>query len=178
MITWLVWAIWTLITAVSIKSIKLTHSLTTTKWFSFLLLHVSRWLAGLPSVTEFQYFVTEITLMLLKFSWNFGQNTEICLIFQLFLLKNTEICVKLCKITEIIAICYWRWVSEVGSPARLVQDCCNSIANALELLQSCTKLMMVPCYTARFWGETVFSGLRLCHLMMSCPGNFLIHHQP
>ena len=36
---------------------------------------------GLPSVTEFQYFVTEITLLLLKFSWNFGQNTEICLNF-------------------------------------------------------------------------------------------------
>ena len=37
--------------------------------------------AGLPSVTEFQYFVTEITLLLLKFSWNFGPNTEICLNF-------------------------------------------------------------------------------------------------
>ena len=36
---------------------------------------------GLPSVTEFQYFVMEITLLLLKFSWNFGQNTEICLNF-------------------------------------------------------------------------------------------------
>ena len=35
----------------------------------------------LPSVTEFQYFVTEITLLLLKFSWNFGQITEICLNF-------------------------------------------------------------------------------------------------
>ena len=36
---------------------------------------------GVPSVTEFQYFVTEITLLLLKFSWNFVQNTNICFNF-------------------------------------------------------------------------------------------------
>ena len=63
----------------------------------------------LPSVTEFQYFVTEITLLLLKFSWNFGQNTEVCLNFSVFPHKNTEICVKFCKNTEISAICYWSW---------------------------------------------------------------------
>ena len=39
--------------------------------------------AGLPSVTEFQYFVTEITVLLLKFSRNFGKNTEIRLNFSI-----------------------------------------------------------------------------------------------
>ena len=71
-------------------------------------------ITGLP--TEFQYFVTEITLLLLKFSWNFGQNTEICLNFSVVFAKNTEICVKVCKNTDIIAICYWSELQEVGSP--------------------------------------------------------------
>ena len=73
--------------------------------------------SGLPSVTEFQYFVTEITLLLLKFSLNFGQNTEICLNFAVFQHKNTEIGVKFCKNTEMSAICYWSEFPEVGSPA-------------------------------------------------------------
>ena len=54
--------------------------------------------------------------MLLKFSWNFGQNTEICLNFSVFPHKNTEICVKFCKNTEISAICYWNEFPQVGSP--------------------------------------------------------------
>ena len=33
--------------------------------------------------------------------------------------KNTEICVKLCKNTEIIAICYWSEFPEVGSPVNV-----------------------------------------------------------
>ena len=33
-------------------------------------------ITGQPSVTEFQYFVTKIKLLLLKFSLNFGQNAE------------------------------------------------------------------------------------------------------
>ena len=73
--------------------------------------------AGLPSVTEFQYFVTEITLLLLKFLLNFGQNTEICLNFTVFPHKNTEIGVKFCKNTEMSAICYWSEFPAVGSPA-------------------------------------------------------------
>ena len=73
---------------------------------------------GLPSVTEFQYFVTEITLLLLKFSLNFGQNTEICLNFAVFPHKNTEIGVKFCKNTEMSAICYWSEFPEVGSPVK------------------------------------------------------------
>ena len=50
--------------------------------------------------------------------WNYTIVTEIfmkfwpkklksVLVSQLFLLKNTEICAKLCQNTEIIAICYW-----------------------------------------------------------------------
>ena len=62
-----------------------------------------------------KYFVTGIVLLLLKFAWNFGQNTEICLDFSVF---NTEICVKVCKNTEIIAICYCSEFPEVGSPAK------------------------------------------------------------
>ena len=48
----------------------------------------------MPSVTEIQYFLIKITLLLLKFSWNFGQNTEICLNFSV-VSQNTEICVKI-----------------------------------------------------------------------------------
>ena len=74
--------------------------------------------SGLPSVTEFQYFVTEITILLLKFSWILAKILKFVLISQLFTHKNTEICVKLCKNTEIIAIRYWSEFPEVGSPAQ------------------------------------------------------------
>ena len=53
---------------------------------------------GLPSVTEFQHFVTEITLLLLKFwpkYWN-------VLISQLFPHKNTEICIELWEKLELL----------------------------------------------------------------------------
>ena len=39
--------------------------------------------------------------------------------------KNTEICVKLCKNTEIIAIRYWSEFPEVGSPVLEPYSCIN-----------------------------------------------------
>ena len=57
-------------------------------------------------VTEFQYFVTEITLLLLKFSWNFGRNTEICLNFSVVSTQKYWNLCKIIKNTEIIAIWY------------------------------------------------------------------------
>ena len=71
-----------------------------------------------------------ILLLISHFCYrNFGQNTEICLNFSVFLHKNTEICVRFCKNTEISAICYWSEFPEVGSPgsrSTLVQvmACC------------------------------------------------------
>ena len=73
-------------------------------------------LPGLPSVTEFQYFVTEITMLLLKFSWNFGQYTEICLNFPVAYAQKYW---NLCKIMQK----YWnycypllKWVSRGWQP--------------------------------------------------------------
>ena len=50
---------------------------------------------GLQRVAEFQYNVTEITLSLLKFSWNFGQNIEICLNFSIVCTQKYR---NLCKV--------------------------------------------------------------------------------
>ena len=62
-----------------------------------------------------------ILLLKLQFCyWNFheilAKILKFVLISQLFTHKNTEICVKLCKNTEIIAIRYWSEFPEVGSP--------------------------------------------------------------
>ena len=64
-----------------------------------------------------------ILLLKLQFCyWNFheilAKILKFVLISQLFTHKNTEICVKLCKNTEIIAIRYWSEFPEVGSPAQ------------------------------------------------------------
>ena len=71
---------------------------------------------GLPSVTEFQYFVTEITLLLLKFSLNFGPNTEI---YCNFSVVCTQKYWNLCRIMQR----YWnclnlllKWVSRGWQP--------------------------------------------------------------
>ena len=63
------------------------------------------------------------SILLLKWHfryWNFHEIlTKILKFVLIYLLlphKNTEICVKLCKNTEIIAICYWSEFPEVGSP--------------------------------------------------------------
>ena len=62
-----------------------------------------------------------ILLLKLQFCyWNFqeilAKILKFVLISQLFPHKNTDICVKLCKNTEIITICYWSEFPEVGSP--------------------------------------------------------------
>ena len=59
----------------------------------------------LPSITEFQYFVKEISLLLLKILSNLGQNTEICHNFAINFTQNTEICVKMGENGEIPTIC-------------------------------------------------------------------------
>ena len=62
-----------------------------------------------------------ILLLKLRFCyWNFheilAKILKFVLISELLPHKNTEICTKLCKNTEIIAICYWSEFPEVGSP--------------------------------------------------------------
>ena len=62
-----------------------------------------------------------ILLLKLQFCyWNFyeilAKILKFVLISQLFPHKNTDICVKLCKNTEIITICYWSEFPEVCSP--------------------------------------------------------------
>ena len=53
--------------------------------------------------------------------WNFHEILAKILKFVLFPLlfshKNTGLCVKLCKNTEISAICYWSEFPDVGNPA-------------------------------------------------------------
>ena len=61
-------------------------------------------MSGLPSVTEFQYFVTEISFLLLKF---FSKILKFFIIFPMSLHQNAKICVKMHKNTEILAVCYW-----------------------------------------------------------------------
>ena len=63
-----------------------------------------------------------ILLLKLHFCyWNFpeilAKILKFVIIYQLFLHKNTEICVISFKNPEIIAICYWSEFPEVGSPA-------------------------------------------------------------
>ena len=69
-----------------------------------------------------------ILLLKLQFCyWNFheilAKILKFVLISQMFTHKNTEICVKLCKNTEINAIRYWSDFPEVGSPVDVE---CNS----------------------------------------------------
>ena len=68
-----------------------------------------------------------ILLLKLHFCyWHFheilAKILKFVLISQWFLHKNTEICVKLCKNTEIVAICYWSDFPEVGSPAFITRS--------------------------------------------------------
>ena len=102
---------------------------------------------------------------------------KIVLIFQLFPHKNTEICVKLCKDTEIVAICYWSEFPRGWQPCNLklkwqvLTKCCPSSANvgehmnglvhekhnssvlAIELHLSCTN----PSISYELW-------ISMCHL--------------
>ena len=99
---WLIRALGTKFSEIHTFSFKKMHlKMLSAKWDQFCLsLYVlGDLVTGLPSATVFQYFVTEITLWLLKLSWNFGQNTEI------------------------IAVCYWSEFPEVGSPV-VIEFCC------------------------------------------------------
>ena len=81
------------------------------QWY-WLILKGGSWMQGCQVLLNFS-----ILLLISHFCyWNFGQNTEICLNFSVFLHKNTEICVRFCKNTEISVICYWSVLPEVGSP--------------------------------------------------------------
>ena len=69
--------------------------------------------------------VLDFSILLLKLHfcyWNFhkilAKIPKFVLIYGLFPHKNTEICVKLCRNTENIGICYWNEFPEVGSPAK------------------------------------------------------------
>ena len=71
-----------------------------------------------------------ILLLKLRFCyWHFheilAKILEFILISELFPHKNSEICVDIGKNTEIIAICYWSWFPEVGSP----EDLCRHVAS-------------------------------------------------
>ena len=76
-----------------------------------------------PAVVQGCQVLLNFSILLLKLQfcyWNFNEILakilKFVLIAQLFTHKNTEICVKLCKNTEIIAIRYWSEFPEVGSP--------------------------------------------------------------
>ena len=85
-------------------------------------------LFAMPCICHLEYeqgcqVLLNFSILLLKLHccyWNFheilAKILKFALISQWFPHKNTEICVKLCKNTEIIAICYWSEFLEVGSP--------------------------------------------------------------
>ena len=129
--------------------------------------------SGLPSVTEFQYLVTEITLLLLKVHfcyWNFHEIlTKIpifVLISQLLPHKNTEICVKLCRNAEIIT----KWVSRGWQPCLLVvrRSCYEktNVWNCLTLTLACFSLLWSKLWT--------FNLLQLCSSLSLTPYKIIL----
>ena len=75
---------------------------------------------AITGITQGYQVLLNFIILLLKlqfYYWNFREFLvkilKFVVISQLFLHKNTEISVKLCKNTEIIAICYWSEFADV-----------------------------------------------------------------
>ena len=129
----------------------------------------------MPSVTEFQYFF----LLKLQFCyWNFheilAKILKFVLISQLFPHKNTDICVKLCKNTEIITICYWSEFPGVGSPVYRF-DLHNFMANTTCVDQGWSTYSGIITFISIAHGLSLFLPPTA---MKRCPRNCLVGAWP
>ena len=115
---------------------------------------------------KFNSLVTSYIWVLLKLQTE-NNIWEICILFLLQINKSCMclICVMICKNLQQLYRMFYLLMHYDEQIHGLMQDCSNSIANALELLQSCTK--------SSIWcGETTYMCWSIWHVTVTCHGMF------